>query len=665
MGFINSLAVRAKLMLLVGVMLAGIVVSTSFGLLTAHKIDSSSEFMYDRCAVPLGLLANLQNDWGKTRATFYKYKANMISQADYQKTLDDFLGKTLAEFNAAYAKTYIDANDEKAHKDLIAKFDTYKGFANKYFTSLANNNIDEANRVLKDEWAPAGNIVNKSLDELVVANIKAAKDANSSSKSIAESGTYLLIIISAVVGLVGVIIAIAVTSNITSSAQVLQKGLLAFFDYLSFKSAKAQPIILSSNDEFGQMARGINENISKIETNIRQDAQFIESVKKLANEMKHGHFLAKVDQNATNPGLQELKTVFNDVQDTIEHKVARDLNLIFSVLDSYARHDFTANIPNAYGQVAVAINKLGEEISSMLKESLQNGYDLLGNANELSGMVSQLSTSSNQQAASLEETAASLEEITSVIRETANRANDMAKLSALTKKSAEHGMSLTVKTVDNMNEIDKATLSINEAVVIIENIAFQTNILSLNAAVEAATAGDAGKGFAVVAQEVRNLANRSAEAAKNIKELVEQANQKTAEGKSASNEMMTALRELNERIDETTNMVENVAKASKEQMSGVDQINDAVTQLDQMTQENASVANSTSMIADNVSSMANELVSNADKKQFTGKESVSRVEMRSVTKKRNTSVKTIAHSSPKMIPNHQSVSNSADQWDSF
>jgi methyl-accepting chemotaxis protein len=313
------------------------------------------------------------------------------------------------------------------------------------------------------------------------------------------------------------------------------------------------------------------------------------------------------------------------------------------------------------------VNQLGDEVSEMLKTALQNGYNLLGNSSELTQMVEELSTSSNEQAASLEETAASLEEITSVIRETAARSGELAQISIETKKAAVHGMSLTSRTATVMDEIAASTTAINESVAVIENIAFQTNILSLNAAVEAATAGEAGKGFAVVAQEVRNLANRSAEAAKAIKELAETAQKKTIEGKEASNDMIKGFAELTAKIDTSTNLINDVASATKEQMQGVDQINDAVAQLDRMTQENAAVANSTSMIAETVSKMANDLVDEADKKQFTNKDNVNRngssIAMRQNPKSMSKPTAKISHvAKPAALAK---PAGSGGGWDSF
>jgi methyl-accepting chemotaxis protein len=230
--------------------------------------------------------------------------------------------------------------------------------------------------------------------------------------------------------------------------------------------------------------------------------------------------------------------------------------------------------------------------------------------------VNNLANKANQQAASLEETAAAVEEITSITRNNANNAAKMSDLGNKVKIEVSNGMNLANKTSTSMDEINSQVKAINEALTIIDQIAFQTNILSLNAAVEAATAGEAGKGFAVVAQEVRNLATRSASAANEIKTLVEAAAAKTNEGKKVSDDMIHGYESLNENFNQTITLIEDVSSASKEQMTGIEQINDAVTMLDRVTQENAHEANSVASIAKDVSKMANDLVSDAQAKKF-------------------------------------------------
>ncbi|WP_419771460.1 MAG: methyl-accepting chemotaxis protein [Candidatus Marinarcus sp.] len=192
----------------------------------------------------------------------------------------------------------------------------------------------------------------------------------------------------------------------------------------------------------------------------------------------------------------------------------------------------------------------------------------------------------------------------------------MADLGQTVKKSVFSGQELAKQTATSMDEINAKVAAISEAINIIDQIAFQTNILSLNAAVEAATAGEAGKGFAVVAQEVRNLATRSADAAKEIKNLVEDANQKANEGKNISDSMISGYETLNTHISETIHLIENVSSASKEQMLGIEQINDAVSMLDRVTQENANEANNTTKIANDVELLAHNLVDEANSKKF-------------------------------------------------
>ncbi|WP_371317582.1 methyl-accepting chemotaxis protein [Aliarcobacter skirrowii] len=193
----------------------------------------------------------------------------------------------------------------------------------------------------------------------------------------------------------------------------------------------------------------------------------------------------------------------------------------------------------------------------------------------------------------------------------------MAHLSKDVKESVVLGENLANKTALSMDEINSKVEAINEAIEVIDQIAFQTNILSLNAAVEAATAGEAGKGFAVVAGEVRNLANRSAEAAKEIKSLVENATSKTNEGKKISDDMIEGYNNLNRLIGETITIIQDVSIASNEQLKGIEQINDAVSNLDRVTQENAIEANNVATIANETLQMAQLLVEDAKTKKVS------------------------------------------------
>ena len=195
----------------------------------------------------------------------------------------------------------------------------------------------------------------------------------------------------------------------------------------------------------------------------------------------------------------------------------------------------------------------------------------------------------------------------------------MFTLSSNTKKSSEAGKKLANQTVDAMDEINEKVQTINESIAIIDQIAFQTNILSLNAAVEAATAGEAGKGFAVVAQEVRNLASRSAEAAKEITELVVSASIKAQEGKKITSNMIDGFENLENEINETNLIIDDVANAAQEQTTVMHHISDTINSLDKFTQENANVADETNIISSEIKTIAIGVVQNVNKSEFRGK----------------------------------------------
>ena len=286
---------------------------------------------------------------------------------------------------------------------------------------------------------------------------------------------------------------------------------------------------------------------------------------------------------------------------------------------SESKYDYVMDdkgIHGNLGSLVTGIKLVGNNTSEILAMIMNTGNSLKNSTQILSSASNNLAASSNSQAASLEETAAALEEITGTIQANTQATTQMANLAQKLENSAKNGESLANETAKSMDDIFKEVNSINEAIEVIDQIAFQTNILSLNAAVEAATAGEAGKGFAVVAQEVRNLANRSAEAAKEIKAIVEKAGLKAKTGRDISNNMIEGFNELNQNISNTIITIDNVAKASKEQEKGIMQINDAVNLLDQSTQKNAQVADEISSMANEIASMSSSLVTASARASF-------------------------------------------------
>jgi methyl-accepting chemotaxis protein len=200
-----------------------------------------------------------------------------------------------------------------------------------------------------------------------------------------------------------------------------------------------------------------------------------------------------------------------------------------------------------------------------------------------------LSSRTEQQASSLEETASSLEELTSTVKQNADNARQANQLAQSASDVANKGGMVVSQVVDTMGSINESSKKISDIISVIDGIAFQTNILALNAAVEAARAGEQGRGFAVVAAEVRTLAQRSAAAAKEIKELISDSVEKVDTGSKLVDQAGTTMHEIVESIRRVTDIMGEITAASQEQTAGIEQINQAVSQMDQVTQQNASL----------------------------------------------------------------------------
>lgn len=234
-------------------------------------------------------------------------------------------------------------------------------------------------------------------------------------------------------------------------------------------------------------------------------------------------------------------------------------------------------------------NNSAEKLQSALNRVADNARAINGGANEVKSAADDLAKRTGQQAAALEETAAALEEITTTVKDSSKRAQEVGQLVARAKTGAEQSGDIVHKAVMAMEHISRSAGEISNIIGVIDEIAFQTNLLALNAGVEAARAGDAGKGFAVVAQEVRELAQRSATAAREIKELITASNGQVDQGVQLVSQTGNALQTIVSEVQEIDLHIAAIVEASQEQSSGLDQINTAVNQMDQDTQKNAAM----------------------------------------------------------------------------
>ncbi len=280
-----------------------------------------------------------------------------------------------------------------------------------------------------------------------------------------------------------------------------------------------------------------------------------------------------------------------------------------------AREAATGNLTNRttlatrdeLGQLGQAVNAMLDSLVRIVA-SVREGTDSITAAStQISTGVQDLSQRTSEQASALEETSASMEEMTSTVKQNADNAKQANQLGNTACEVAERGGAVVTKAVASMEEINKSSKKIADIITVIDEIAFQTNLLALNAAVEAARAGEHGRGFAVVAAEVRNLAQRSAGSAKEIKGLINESVQKVTDGSELVNQSGKTLEEIVTSVKRVTDILAEISAASQEQAQGIDQVNKAIMQMDETTQQNAALVEQSAAASEGMQQQANHL----------------------------------------------------------
>ncbi|MCK9907764.1 methyl-accepting chemotaxis protein [Microbacteriaceae bacterium K1510] len=274
--------------------------------------------------------------------------------------------------------------------------------------------------------------------------------------------------------------------------------------------------------------------------------------------------------------------------------IARPLMALVSPINELAAGKFNVVIDGVgrkdeVGQIATAVNAMATRVRDTIAEIKMSAMEVNSASGEISHSTTDLSQRTEEQAASLEETTAAMEEISATVRKSAENAEEANRSASEARNVADRGGKVVAKAVDAMAKIEDSSRKIADIIGVIDEIARQTNLLALNAAVEAARAGEAGRGFAVVASEVRSLAQRSSQAAKDIKELITNSNGQVQEGVELVNHAGAALSEILASVKSVADLVADIAVASNEQASGLDQINKALMQMDEATQQNAAL----------------------------------------------------------------------------
>ncbi|MEQ6884776.1 methyl-accepting chemotaxis protein [Salicola sp. Rm-C-2C1-2] len=344
---------------------------------------------------------------------------------------------------------------------------------------------------------------------------------------------------------------------------------------------------LQANPIWGEQGERLGTVIEWLDRTVEVTAS--EEITAIVQAAAAGDFTRRATEDGKDGFFLEMAQGMNQLVATAE----QGLNDVVRVLGEIANGNLTARIEADYegtfGQLKAYTNQTADSLSEMLGEIRTAGETIATAANEIAQGNTDLSSRTEEQASNLEETASSMEQLTSTVKQNTDNARQANTLSDQATEVAQDGGELVAQVVSTMNEINESAQKIEEIIGVIDSIAFQTNILALNAAVEAARAGDQGRGFAVVASEVRSLAQRSANAAKDIKGLISDSVSKIQNGNQLVNQSGEKTQEIVTAIKRVSDINAEISAASEEQSSGIENINTAVSQMDEMTQQNAAL----------------------------------------------------------------------------
>jgi methyl-accepting chemotaxis protein len=539
--------------------------------------------------------------------TSHKVRNGNLQWSDGQKAVEEASAKIKKHWQA-YAETHMDADERQLAKsaaELMKKADDAVDQLNKIIGSKDKNRLDSF--VVSQLYSvidPVSDAISKLIDLQV-------RVAGTEFKSSAESFAHARIAMIATF-IVGILV--LVFTMWTALMQVL-KPFSALTDGMRHLANGDFNVVLpglARKDEVGAMARAVEdfkvkaaekaarEAQEKTDQDRRAAAERAAAEQKMAAEFEAavgglvkaavaGDFRQRVDLEGKTGLVLNVGTALNTLCDN----VARALDDLARMIGALAEGDLTqrirANYQGMFGKLKADANAMAEKLTSIVSQIKSGAGEVAGASAEISTGTTDLSQRTEEQAASLEETSASMEQISATVKKNAQNAQQANQSAGSTREVASRGGEVVTQAVAAMSRIEDSSRKISDIISVIDEIARQTNLLALNAAVEAARAGDAGRGFAVVAAEVRTLAQRSSQAAKDIKDLIDNSTTQVADGVDLVNRTGGQLKEILTSIDSMAAIVAEIASASAEQAGGVDQINKALSQMDEVTQQNSAL----------------------------------------------------------------------------
>lgn len=370
-------------------------------------------------------------------------------------------------------------------------------------------------------------------------------------------------------------------------------------------------------DEIGDMAAAVEvfkqNSLAVRELNAQEEilreksADLQSSIATVVAAAAAGDFTRRISKDYDNDDLNRFAASVNELVNSVDTGIAETRRVIASLATGDLTQSMKGQFQGAFAELQTNVNDTLQTLQKTLREVRMTTDSINGNSTELRSAADDLSKRTEQQAAALEETSAALDEITAAVRNSTERAQEATVMVTEAKDSAAESASVVRNAIDAMGRIEQASSEIGQITNVIDEIAFQTNLLALNAGVEAARAGEAGRGFAVVAQEVRELAQRAASAAKDIKSLISKSGGEVATGVKLVQATGAALGQIETRVLKINDHIHSIATAAREQSTGLGEVSTAVNQMDQVTQRNAAMVEEANAATHKLSAEADNL----------------------------------------------------------
>jgi methyl-accepting chemotaxis protein len=444
-----------------------------------------------------------------------------------------------------------------------------------------------------------------------------AKTLNITFQNEIDNSKKTFIIMNIVVILFILFVALLIFRDVKKSLMIFKEELEQFFRYLNREHTDVKLLDESSNGTVGKIAKEVNKHILKTQNQLKEDDKALKEFINVFSSVGQGDLSKRITIKNSNPTFDDLKNISNNMIENL----AKNIQNTLYVLEKYTKDDYTSKIDTTYLKndfklLASGVNHLQQSITKIFQENKTNVSILKEHSTILEDHAKTLTQTSSKQKESMHQSINSINEISLSINDGHKSIENMAIVTSKLLTSVDSGLKLVDETNNSMNLINTQAKQISKTLKIMDEIALQTSILSLNASVEASSAGEAGKGFAVVADEVRNLALKSTQAANQIKAIVQETETKIIDGQDVSQKLIEGFNELSDYIHTTTDHIDTLSHGIDKQNRSLKSVNSTIPILENSITKNSNIASQTDHIVSDIDNIIEKIIASTQKQLF-------------------------------------------------